>query len=149
MDVPVGVTREEGHTGFILHLPSAVLALFFFARRIIIQPFLSLVDREVEFCVLNNDLIVLHLLGIFFFCEEKTQFVRRELYDQPKVALSLKTRMVKAEAIEALLHGCSTWTLRQEQYAKLRTVHHRVLLRIIGAQRKRTDDRMSSYSRAL
>ena len=37
----------------------------------------------------------------------------RELYDQPKVALSLKTRMVKAEAIEALLYGCSTWTLRQ------------------------------------
>ena len=29
----------------------------------------------------------------------------RELDDQPKVALSLKTRMVKAEAIEALLHG--------------------------------------------
>ena len=44
----------------------------------------------------------------------------RELYDQPKVALSLKTRMVKAEAIEAL--GCSIL----EHYAKLRTVHHRV-----------------------
>ena len=47
-----------------------------------------------------------------------------ELYGQPKVALSLKTRMVTAEAIEALLYGCSTWTLRQEHYAKLRTVHH-------------------------
>ena len=68
---------------------------------------------------------------------------------QPKVALSLKTRMVKAEAIEALLDGCSTWTLRQEHYAKLRTVHHRVLLRIIGAQRKRPDHRMTSYNRAL
>ena len=45
----------------------------------------------------------------------------RELYDQPKVVLSLKTRMVKAEAIEALLYGCSTWTLRQEHYFKLRT----------------------------
>ena len=32
----------------------------------------------------------------------------RELYDQPKVALSLKTRMVKAEAIDAFLYGCST-----------------------------------------
>ena len=76
----------------------------------------------------------------------------RELYDQPKVALSLKIRMVKAEAIEALLYGCSTWTLRQEHYggyAKLRTVHHRVLLRIIGAQRKRPDHRMTSYNRAL
>ena len=32
----------------------------------------------------------------------------RELYDQPKVALSLKTRVVKTEAIETLLYGCST-----------------------------------------
>ena len=62
----------------------------------------------------------------------------RELYDQPRVALSLKTRMVKAEAIEALLYGCRAWTLRQEHYAKLRTVHQWVfLLRMIGAQRKR------------
>ena len=73
----------------------------------------------------------------------------RELYDQPKVALSLKTRLFKAEATEALLYGCSTWTLRQEHYAKLRTVHHRVLLRIIGAQRKRPDHRMTSYNRTL
>ena len=48
MDVPPGVTREEGQTGF-LHLPYAVLALIFLARRI--QPFLSLVDRELEFRV--------------------------------------------------------------------------------------------------
>ena len=47
MDVPAGVTQEEGHTGFLIHLPSAVRALIFVARRI--QPFLSLVDREVEF----------------------------------------------------------------------------------------------------
>ena len=45
------VTREEGHTEFLIPLPSAVLALIFLARRI--QPFLSLVDREVEFCVLT------------------------------------------------------------------------------------------------
>ena len=48
MDVPAGVTQEEGNTGFSIHLLSAVLALIFLARRI--QPFLSLVDREVEFC---------------------------------------------------------------------------------------------------
>ena len=52
LDVPAGVTQEEGHTGFLTHLPSAVRALIFVARRI--QPFLSLVDREVEFCVLTN-----------------------------------------------------------------------------------------------
>ena len=72
----------------------------------------------------------------------------RELYGQPKVALSLETRMVNAEAIEAFLYGCSTWALRQEHYAKLRTVHHRVSLCIIGAQRKRPDHRMTSYNRA-
>ena len=52
VDVPAGVTQEKGHTGF-LYLPSAVLALTFLARRI--QPFLSLVNREVEFCVLTNE----------------------------------------------------------------------------------------------
>ena len=41
LDVPAGV----------IHLLSAVRALIFLARRI--QPFLSLVDREVEFCVLT------------------------------------------------------------------------------------------------
>ena len=62
LDVPAGVTQEEGHTGFLIHLLSAVRALIFLARRI--QQFISLVDREVEFFVLN-DLIVLHPLGIF------------------------------------------------------------------------------------
>ena len=56
------VTQEEGHTGFLIHLLSAVRALIFVARRI--QPFLSLVDREVEF-LCTNELIVLHPLGIF------------------------------------------------------------------------------------
>ena len=46
VDVPAGVTQEEDNTG-IPHLPSAVLGLIFLARRN--QPFLSLIDREVEF----------------------------------------------------------------------------------------------------
>ena len=50
VDVLAGVTQEEGLTGFLIQLPSAMLALTFLARRI--QPFLSPVDREVEFCVL-------------------------------------------------------------------------------------------------
>ena len=48
VNAPAGVTQEEGYT-YLLHLPSAVLALIFITRRI--QPSLSLVDREVEFCV--------------------------------------------------------------------------------------------------
>ena len=52
LDVPAEVIQEEGHTGFLIHFPYyAVLALIFLARRI--QPFLSLVDLEVEFCVLT------------------------------------------------------------------------------------------------
>ena len=51
LDVPAGVTQEEGHKGFLIHLLSAVRALTFLARRI--QPLLSLGDREVEFCVLT------------------------------------------------------------------------------------------------
>ena len=51
MDVPAGVTQEEGSTRFSIHLLSAVLALTFLARRI--QPFIYLVNREVEFCVLT------------------------------------------------------------------------------------------------
>ena len=51
LDVPAGVTQEEGHTGFFIHLLPAVRAFIFLARRI--QPFLSLGDREVDFCVLT------------------------------------------------------------------------------------------------
>ena len=51
LDVPAGVTQEEGHTGFLIHYLSAVRAFIFLARRI--QPLFSLVDREVEFCVLT------------------------------------------------------------------------------------------------
>ena len=47
LDVPAGVTQEEGLTGFLIRLPSAVRDFIFLARRI--QPFLSLVDLEVEF----------------------------------------------------------------------------------------------------
>ena len=61
---PAGVTQEEGHTGFFMHLPSAVRALIFLARRI--QPFLSLVDREVEFCVLLR-FNCSPLVGLLFF----------------------------------------------------------------------------------
>ena len=66
LDVPAGVTQEEGHTGFLIHLLSAVRAFIFLARRI--PPFLSLVDHEVEFCV--------HPLGVFI-CIFLVFFVRK------------------------------------------------------------------------
>ena len=51
LDVKFVGRTSRGHTGFLIHLPSAVPALIFLARRI--QPFLSLVDREVKFCALT------------------------------------------------------------------------------------------------
>ena len=51
VDIPAWVTQEEGHTGVFIHLHSAVPAFIFLARRF--SPLLSLVDREVEFCVLT------------------------------------------------------------------------------------------------
>ena len=49
LDIKFVGRTSRGHTGFLIHLLSAVRALVFLARRI--QPFLSLVDREVESCV--------------------------------------------------------------------------------------------------
>ena len=64
VDVPAGVTQEEGHTGFLNHLPSAVLGLNFLARRI--QSFISPVDREVDF-LCTNDATVLHFFYFMLF----------------------------------------------------------------------------------
>ena len=74
---------------------------------------------------------------------------QQELYDWPNVPLDLKIRMGKAEAVEALLYGCVTWTTRQENYTKLGIILHTVLLRIIGVRRRRSDLRVLSYDRAL
>ena len=77
LDIPAGVTQEENHTGFLIHLLSTVRALVFLARRI--QPFLSLVDREVEFCVLTIKSFSTRwafLLYFFIFFSEKNPVCR-------------------------------------------------------------------------
>ena len=213
LDVPAGVTQEEGHTGFLIHLPSAVRALLFVARRI--QPFLSLVDREVEFCVLMMTTIV-EVFGEFGLTvsEKKTETLlmrapekqpkkggspppplvieaagqkyaqttqfrylgglvnedgeltqeinhrsraawacirrfSRELFDRPRAPWRLKVRLLRAEAMEALLYGCMTWAPRREHYRLLRRTHHRLLLRVIGYRRERGTYRQLSYAQAL
>ena len=83
MDVPAGVTQEEGHTGFLIHLLYAVRALIFLVRRI--QPFLSLVDREVEFCVLTISSFSTRwafLFSFFSFSVRKIPFAGIELTSQ-------------------------------------------------------------------
>ena len=69
LDVPAGVTQEEGHTGFF-----TVRALIFLARRI--QPFLCLVDREVEFCVLTIQSFSTRWVFLFLFFSEKNPVCR-------------------------------------------------------------------------
>ena len=56
VDIKFGGRTTRDHTGFLIHLLSAVRTFIFIARRI--QPFLSLVDREVEFCVIIIIIII-------------------------------------------------------------------------------------------
>ena len=66
LDVPAGVTQEEGGTGFFIHLLSAVRAFIFLAR--MTQPFLSLVDREVELNFVYQRFNRSPLVGHFLVC---------------------------------------------------------------------------------
>ncbi|CAB1110223.1 unnamed protein product [Ectocarpus sp. CCAP 1310/34] len=73
----------------------------------------------------------------------------QELFDRPRAPFRLKTRLLQAEAMEALLYGCMTWAPRQDQYRTLRTIHHRLLLRVVGYQRMKCTYRQLSYAQTL
>ena len=75
---------------------------------------------------------------------------KRELHNHPKASLlPLKARMVRSEVVEALLYGCATWAPLKGHYTKLRTTHHRILLRILGTWGKSPNKRILSYKDAL
>eukprot|EP00752_Nemacystus_decipiens_P004772 g4343.t1 len=75
---------------------------------------------------------------------------KTELFDLPGAPFGLKARLLKAEAVEALLYGCVTWSPRRDHYYRLlRTTHHQLLLRVIGYRRKRGTHRQLSYAQAL
>ena len=85
MDVPAaGVTQKEGRTGFFIHLLSAVRASVFLARRI--QPFLSLVDREVAFCVLTISFSTRWAFFFLFLFREKNPVIPGSNYSRPNVS---------------------------------------------------------------
>ena len=63
--------------------------------------------------------------------------------------LRLKTRLLKAKAMEALLYGCMTWAPRNAHYRQLWTTHHKLLLRVIGYHRVHGTYRKMSYAKAL
>ena len=72
-----------------------------------------------------------------------------QLYNQPSAALPLKVRMVKAEAVEALLYGCVTWTMHNAHYNLLRTAHHALLRRCLGWHKRNRTDHVLSYRETL
>ena len=67
----------------------------------------------------------------------------------PSTPLRLKARLLKAEAMEALLYGCMTWAPRNAHYRQLRTTHHELLLRVIRYHRVHGTYRKMSYAKAL
>ena len=73
----------------------------------------------------------------------------RELFDRPRAPWRLKVRLLRTEAMEALLYGCMTWAPRRDHYRLLRRTHHRLLLRVIGYRRERGTYRQLSYAQAL
>ncbi|CAB1107288.1 unnamed protein product [Ectocarpus sp. CCAP 1310/34] len=72
----------------------------------------------------------------------------RELFDRPQAPFRLKIRLLQAEAMEALLYGCMTWSPLNGHYQTLRSIHHRLLLRVIGYKRKKDTYRQLSYAQA-
>ena len=62
---------------------------------------------------------------------------------------TLEVRMLKTEVMETLLYGCVTRTLGEDHFAELRTAHHKLLLRIIGFQRRQRTDHLMPYAKAL
>ena len=79
LDIKFVGRTGRGHTGgsshrIFIHLPSAVRVLLFLARRI--QPFLSLVDREVDFLCSNDISTRCFCFVLFCFFSEKNLVYR-------------------------------------------------------------------------
>ena len=72
----------------------------------------------------------------------------RELFYRPRAPWRLKVRLLRAEAMEALLYACMTWAPYRDHYRLLRRTHHRLLLRVIGYRRERGTHRQLSYAQA-
>ena len=73
-----------------------------------------------------------------------------QLYDQRNARLSLKIRLFKEEVMEAMLYGCATWSMRSQDFSRLRTARHKLRLRIIGFRCKdRTGYKSLSYGEVL
>ena len=68
-----------------------------------------------------------------------------ELYNRPSASLELIIRMLRAEILETMLHGCVTWSPRACHYDTLRRAHRRFLTRCIGWRKHNRTDHPVSY----
>ena len=98
------VTQEEGNTGCLIHLPSAGPALTFPVK---VRPFLSLVDRGVEFCVLtilsfSTCWAFLFIYFIFIFVRKNPSY--RDSNSRPNVSevLGLPTELPGRPALSSV-----------------------------------------------
>lgn len=66
-------------------------------------------------------------------------------YDQPTAPLRLKVRMLTAEVMETMLYGCVTWTPTMTHLTRLRTAHHRLLLRSTASDGRRNLATVTTY----
>ena len=74
LDVPAGVAQEEGHTGFFIHLPSAVRFSYSFPS--------STVKLNFAYQRFNRSPLVRHFFFFFFFFMRKIPFTGIELTSQ-------------------------------------------------------------------
>ena len=77
------------------------------------------------------------------------QRYKMEIYDRPGVHLRLKVRLLKAEVVDTLIHGCMTWSPNKPDYDRLRLVHHSIVLRCLGWRKRKRDDHTLSYADVL
>lgn len=65
------------------------------------------------------------------------------------MGLRLKVRLLQAEAIETMLHGCVTCSPNPADYGRLRQVYRLMLLRCLGWWKRKCVHYNLSYARAL
>ena len=72
-----------------------------------------------------------------------------ELYDRPSAPLELKIRMLRAEVLEIMMHGCVAWSPRACHYDTLRRAHHRFLTHCTGWRKHNRADHPIFYLETL
>ena len=77
------------------------------------------------------------------------QWYKIGTYDRPGVRLQLKVRLLKAEVVETLRYGCTTWSPNKPDNDRLRRVHYSMLLRCLGWSKRKRDDHTLSHADAL